>query len=55
MLMVKAMRAPLSTPGRISGRITLRKAYHPVAPRSWAASKMLGSSCRSLGMTDRIT
>ena len=55
MLMVKAMRAPETMPGLISGTITFQKAPIQVQPRSWAASMRLLSICRSLGSTFRMT
>ena len=55
MLMVKAIRAPETMPGLISGTTTFQKAPIQVQPRSWAASTRLESICRSLGSTFKIT
>ena len=53
--MVKAISAPETMPGLISGSTTFQNACIQVQPRSWAASMRFLSICRSLGMTDRIT
>ena len=53
--MVKAMSAPDTMPGLISGRITFQNACIQVQPRSWAASTRFLSICRSLGATLRMT
>ena len=55
MLMVKAVSAPETMPGLISGMMTFQKACIQVQPRSIAASTRLRSICRSLGPTERIT
>ena len=52
---VKAIKAPETIPGMISGTITLIRACHGVAPRSNAASGRLGSIWRSLGMMLSMT
>ena len=53
--MVKAVSAPETMPGLISGIMTFQKACIQVQPRSIAASTRLRSICRSLGPTERIT
>ena len=55
MLMVKAVRAPETMPGLISGRITFQKACIQVQPKSMAAFTRFLSICRSLGLTERMT
>ena len=53
--MMKAVSAPDTMPGLISGMMTFQKACIQVQPRSIAASTRLRSICRSLGPTDKIT
>ena len=53
--MVKAVSAPDTMPGLISGITTRQKACIQVQPRSWAASMRFRSICRSFGPTDRMT
>ena len=53
--MMKAVSAPETMPGLISGMMTFQKACIQVQPRSIAASTRLRSICRSLGPTERIT
>ena len=52
---VKAMIMPVSTPGRISGSSTFKKARKGVQPRSIAASGRALSIWRSLGRTCKMT
>ena len=52
---VKAMMAPAMTPGRICGRVTLKKAWTGVQPRSWAASVRYPSIARKRGRMFRMT
>ena len=52
---VNANSAPVTTPGMISGRVTLQKACKGVQPRSRAASFKEESICFSFGMTFRMT
>ena len=54
-LIVKAIRRPENTPGRMSGKTTLKKALKGDAPRSMAASYADGLSCFIRGMTLNIT
>lgn len=52
---VKAVSAPETIPGLISGMMTFQKACIQVQPKSWAASTKLRSICRNLGPTDKMT
>ena len=53
--MVNAIKKPDKMPGKMSGNTTLKNAYTGDAPRSSAASKVLGFSCLNLGITFNIT
>ena len=50
---VMAKRKPERIPGRISGKMTLKRACLWVQPRSRAASYKAGSICWSFGLTER--
>ena len=54
-LIVKAIKSPENTPGRISGNTTLKNALKGDAPKSMAASYAEGLSCFIRGITLKIT